>query len=145
MTENQKFTFKTLQADTPDHNGRFYSRETLELAVEKASRAIQENTMLGQNGQDFDAQDPTRIDLSNVTHRVTAITLEDGFVHTEIQCFPPLVDLIQSNELILALRGVGRVDADGSVHDLEIITFDLVDQATYAGNGKLVDKPSTEE
>ena len=103
-----------IAADTPNANGRIYTKECLEQVVAKFKK---DGTMLGE----LEASNKASVSFSQVSHVVDDIRLVDNNLVADITvldtpCGEKLKELLSLGEVSFHLKGVGGVDYAGNVN-----------------------------
>ena len=113
--------------DSPNRNGRIYTRECMEKAIEGVKKLIEEKRFLGE----LEIPHDTIVDLSNVSHMVTDLRIEESKIVADIQVLKTpkgiiLQEKIDANEVEIVQRGLGKIGKDNIVTDYELIAIDAV-------------------
>lgn len=112
--------------DTPNRNNRIYTKECMEKAIADTKKLIEEKRFLGE----LQPQD-RNINLSNVSHMVTDLRIEENKVMAEIQVLKTprgiiLQEMLDAKEIEFVQRGLGKIGKDNIVTDYTLIAIDAV-------------------
>jgi uncharacterized protein YacL (UPF0231 family) len=110
-------------ADQLTKNKRIYPKDVL---IEALDEYNSKPTKFGEIG----TSDSIYINCENIGIQIKEAKLENDEVVADIDLLnvpnkESLKILIDNDELILKLRGIGHVNEQGVVHDFKIISFDL--------------------
>lgn len=118
-----------LVADRPNANGRLYSKELIENIAANAVGKMGEMQPGGCRPQHAVIERPIFVvramDIDDRGELFGSISFTDW---PNAQNVRTLVEAVvaEGGSLQLALRGLGRVEADGTVRELQVTGFDLV-------------------
>lgn len=125
-------TATIITLDTPTKNGRIYTKEVMEKAVNEYNKSIAERKALGEiyvKGSDrvYD----TTVDLSNVSHIVDKLEIVDDKVIAEMTVLntPRGDDLIKlhNNELIaFRPRGTGELTSNAAEGNNTVSNYTMI-------------------
>lgn len=106
------------EVDVPNKNGHIYSTECVQSFLGKE--------VLGQIGMVAG-----EIDLSNVSHKISNLRIEDGFVVGDVTTLNTpqgrlLSDLLESTNMCFRMSGYGNIDENGNISEFELISVNLV-------------------
>ena len=123
-------TATILELDTPNKNGRVYSKEVGEQIAHQIQERLRDGVLWGQlNGQD----DPgCALDLSKVSHKTVGARVEGTSLVADME----LVDtpcgkiarelLAHDTNIGFRPRGTGIVSQDGVISHYVLVSVDLV-------------------
>jgi hypothetical protein len=99
----------------------------MEKAIEGVKKLIEEKRFLGE----LEIPHDTIVDLSNVSHMVTDLRIEESKIVADIQVLKTpkgiiLQEKIDANEVEIVQRGLGKIGKDNIVTDYELIAIDAV-------------------
>lgn len=131
------------KAETRNQNGRIYPLSILQREMENYSKAIRERRAVGE----LDHPERSTVNLSEVSHLITAASWHGNDVMGEIEVLPTpkgkiLESLLASGVTIgISSRGVGSTDKqrtnEGEVDmvndDYQVICFDVVSEPSTPG------------
>ena len=128
------------QLDIPNKNGRIYSKEVIQKALENAKEKLESGEMLGElcipndpNIISGDASPP--VNLAAVSHVVKRMWIEDGNLMGEVKILDTpngkiLKHMLEHDELrnSVAFRpsGFGKIDENGFVSDYEFRSISVM-------------------
>jgi len=116
-----------VEADKAIANGRVYTREVLESAVNDMKERLKDHTVVGQLGN---LERITHVDLRNASHVLKDVAINDkGEVWAEIETLPTengkIADKIIESSAV-ALDGYGETGETGDVKSFKIIAVNLI-------------------
>jgi len=112
-------TIESLPLDKPNHNGRIYKTQAVDIAI---AEYMDKSDKLGM----FDQPVHSSLDLSKVSHEVLNITIiEDAVLLTIKTLDTPLGkqlrDVLLSDGVDFHMNSIGYVDENSVVYDIENI------------------------
>jgi hypothetical protein len=120
------FTVVIETLDTPNRNGRIYTKESMVKTIGKKSEILGGIGMFVENGM---------MNLEKVSHTVTNLRIEGDKLIGEITILKTPMGGVLRGALIndidcvrFAIRGNGVIDHDGVVHDFSVISIDAITQ-----------------
>jgi len=126
-------------SETQNGNGRVYPHKILEREVNNYCKLVEEGRALGE----LDHPDSSVINLSNASHLVTKIWMEDNKCLGKIRVLETpsgniLKSLVESGvKLGISSRGLGTVNEKNGVtmveDDFQLICFDMVSDPSTPG------------
>ena len=126
-------------SETQNGNGRVYPHKILEREVSNYCKLVEEGRALGE----LDHPDSSVINLSNASHLVTKIWMEDNKCLGKIRVLETpsgniLKSLVESGvKLGISSRGLGTVNEKNGVtmveDDFQLICFDMVSDPSTPG------------
>ncbi len=124
--ENNK-TFVVMELDKPNKNNRIYTRKCMEQAIADTKKLVEENRFVGE----LDQISSTSVNVSNVSHIVKNIRIEDNKVLADIQILNTprghqLKELLDEKKISFVPRGLGKIDSDRTISDYKLISIDAV-------------------
>ena len=119
---------KIVDLDTPNKNGRIYTKQTMEEAIEKAKLP-----MIGLLGM----PEGSSVQLTRASHAVEQLYIKDGAVFAKVSVLKTpagqvVEQLLNEDKVAFRLAGVGNVADDGTVTNFSITTVSAVDPETAA-------------
>lgn len=114
--------------DSPNRNGRIYTKECMEKAITDTKKLIEEKRFLGEL---LEQSQYTGINLSNVSHMVTDLRIEENKIAVDIQVLKTpkgilLQEMMDAKEIEFVQRGLGKIGKDNIVTDYTLIAIDAV-------------------
>jgi hypothetical protein len=117
---------KILELNVPNKNGRIYTTEAVQAAIEQTKG----RDIFGSIGypDDFNGT----VNLERVSHRAVNIRIEDGDVFADIKIMNTpngkILKQLEGADVPLHFRpaGFANIAADGTVSDYQIISIDVV-------------------
>lgn len=117
-----------IQGETRNHNGRIYTKQEIEKAVNDINDRLKNGSILGE----VDHPQNLNINLDRVSHEIISMRMEGNNGIGKLRILPT-----ESGKLIKTLlecgiklgvssRGSGEVDSRGIVKNYNIITVDIV-------------------
>ncbi len=95
-------------------NGHFYSSEVLEKAIAAYQVHIEKKVSLGTVGIPDYAEPGLKIDVSQVSHMITKLSVEDGIIKGQFKFMGPQMvmaeQLYQNNIITLVPNGYGHIE-----------------------------------
>ena len=120
---------RTFPLNEKNKNGRIYSKEQFE-------NIDLSNPMLGELGHPQENAD--EINLHRSSHQILHVKAHENEVEIAADVFHENFNSKEGNDLlddmVLAPRGIGTVNEDGSIKEFELITFDLIHKDTASWN-----------
>lgn len=113
--------------DAPNKNGRVYSTEVIQEAI----KAKGDNPILGT----FGMPETSLVNLTDVSHVVRNLTIEDGYLVGEVTVLKtPRGEILEKvlDEMVFRTSGTGNVDDDGNITDFHILTVAAIHKDTAA-------------
>jgi len=103
---NKTFTLRCerIEADLPNMNGNIYSREVLQAIVDQVQPKIEQRRLIGRIGTSY-----APIRISEASHIVTKLDLEDGHLVAEIEV---IGNTENGQALLRMLTGSGADDME---------------------------------
>ena len=144
ISENKSLTVKGIiqRAEAKNQNGRIYPKEILMREIKKyVAGPIRERRALGE----LDHPESSVINLQNVSHNVTRVTMDGDDVYGEVEILSTpagniLKELFRNGITVgISSRGMGSVKenhANGTVEvqdDFELLCFDFVSTPSTHG------------
>ena len=144
ISENKSLTVKGIiqRAEAKNQNGRIYPKEILMREIKKyVAGPVRERRALGE----LDHPESSVINLQNVSHNVTRVTMEGDDVYGEVEILSTpagniLKELFRNGITVgISSRGMGSVKenhANGTVEvqdDFELLCFDFVSTPSTHG------------
>ena len=127
-----KIRTKLIEFDKENRNGRIYPKYLITPMVEQMKVR---NPLYGEFGQDGDVTD---ISLTNISHTIENITVDDNSIYGDINILNTpngqiVKNLLNDNQSIgVASRGTGSINEDGTIGaDYKLLTFDLVTEPSF--------------
>ena len=113
--------------DSPNKNGRIYTKECMKKAIADTKKLIEEKRFLGE----LEQPQYTGINLSNVSHMITDLRIEENKIVADIQVLKTpkgilLQEMMDAKEIEFVQRGLGKIGKDNIVTDYTLITIDAV-------------------
>lgn len=133
------------KADVLNKNGRIYTKEALERMIAQfEERKNLTGCFFGELDypESSGREDFTTVLLTNVSHNVKKMWIEEGVLYGEIQILQTpagekIKELLQNQSVVFRSRAIGNVNEDGTVEIEKIISFDAVPADTDAFKGLL--------
>jgi len=128
MADEVQLNCDLIQFGVPTANGRIYSKEVLEKAVEAVQEKIKAGRMLGQLGNPVGG----RTNMAMVSHKVVGLGItDDGLVGLLRPLDTPegrkLSEMLKRDECQISPRGMASINEDGLVgFDYQITSVDVV-------------------
>lgn len=130
MSEKKKeIVCHLIKVDEPTQNGRIYSKEALESAVEQFNKASKRDTCFVVKDQPSDS----RILLTNVAGKIHNTELRDGQLVAQVELLDTpagqsIQDMFFNDDVSIAPIAFGRVNDFGHVvaEDLRVLGFSFV-------------------
>lgn len=127
--------------DTPNGNGRYYSREIWERELEKyISGPVRENRALGE----LDHADNDVINLKNASHIIKKVWWDGDNIMGKVEILPTpagnILKTLLENKVLLGIssRGMGSVIQSGELlevqDDFELVCWDFVSTPSNPGS-----------
>jgi hypothetical protein len=144
ISENKSLTVKGIiqRAEAKNQNGRIYPKEILMREIKKyVAGPVRERRALGE----LDHPESSVINLQNVSHNVTRVTMDGDDVYGEVEILSTpagniLKELFRNGITVgISSRGMGSVKenhANGTVEvqdDFELLCFDFVSTPSTHG------------
>lgn len=117
-----------LKSGVLNGNGRIYTKEALEKAVELFKD--NQETMFGQIGE---MEHFSPVDLSKVSHRVNSLIVEDDLLIADIDVLPtPEGDKLKDLLKYVVFRPsiIGNINENKEVEIKELVTFNVIPKET---------------
>ena len=113
--------------DIPNKNGRIYTKECMKKAIADTKKLIEEKRFLGE----LEQPQYTDINLSNVSHMITDLRIEENKIVADIQVLKTpkgflLQEMMDAKEIEFVQRGLGKIGKDNIVTDYTLIAIDAV-------------------
>ena len=114
-----------MKLDTLNKNGRIYTTESVNKAIQEANDKSEKGQLLGELGYG----NVVDIDLKNVSHKISELKIEDNSVVGEIEILDTpsgnkLKDIL--DQVVFRPRGTGNINDKGEVENFKIISFDAI-------------------
>lgn len=104
-------------ADQPTKKNTIYPKNVLIEALEKFNSRECNLGEFGNSGENY-------VNINNAIIKIEDAKLEDNQITCSVELIKNL-DFINEDDYCVKLRGLGRVDDNGVVQELNIISFDL--------------------
>ena len=123
----------------PNGNGRIYTEGVLKRAIDLYQKLVEESRALGE----LDHPESNIVNLSNVSHKMTEVWMEDNDVYGKLQVLDTpsgkiLRALVEGGcKIGISSRGTGTLSESpkGSIvnEDFQLICFDMVSEPSTSG------------
>jgi hypothetical protein len=122
---------KLLEVGVPNANGVVYNLNSASTIIIQGKKRMSRGLL----GELCPTTVSSNIDLTKVSHKITNLSLENGAVHATIEVLKtPMGNILQNLldagvEPKFAVRGYGYVGANGTVHNFQLVSIDVVNKS----------------